>query len=396
MQIRTLASASIVLAGLLLAGSSRADSYLIQEVMSGLSTPRGLALGPDGGLYVAEGGSGGSGPGITLGSGNPAFLGSSGGLSRLLNGVQQRVLSNLPGVAQANGSEANGLQDIVFDGTGQAYGLFGLGASPAARNSNLGTAGAELGTLVKLSLDGSGSRPLVADLAGHELAHNPDGGNLDSNPFGLALRPGGGFLVADAGGNDVLSVSAAGDVSTLGVLAARPNPLPFGPPFFQSVPTAIAVGPDGSYYISQLTGFPFVPGAANVYRIDPSTNAMTLAHEGFTNIIDLAFDAQGDLFVLQISSNGLASTQGPGTGLLVKIAAGTGQRSVIASAGLSFPGAVLIGPDGVIYVSNHTNLPGGGQVLAITAVPEPATLTLWLAGGLLASALSRRKQTSAR
>lgn len=393
MQIRALASASLVLVGLLTAAPSRADGYLIQEVMSGLSTPRGLAFGPDGGLYVAEGGSGGSGPGITLGSGNPAFLGSSSGLSRLLNGVQQRVLSNLPGVAQANGSEANGLQDIVFDSSGQAYGLFGLGASPAARNSNLGTAGAELGTLVKLSLDGSGIRTPVADLAGHELTHNPDGGNLDSNPFGLALRPGGGFLVADAGSNDVLSVSAAGDISTLGVLPARPNPLPFGPPVFQSVPTAIAVGPDGAYYVSQLTGFPFVPGAANVYRIDPNTNAMSLAYDGFTNIIDLAFDAQGDLLVLQISSNGLAAA--PSNGLLVKIAAGSGQRSIIASDGLSFPGAVLIGPDGVIYVSNHTNLPGGGQVLSISAVPEPATLSLWLAGGLLAAAL-RRKWALAR
>jgi hypothetical protein len=31
-------------------------------IMSGLNNPRGLALGPDGGIYVAEAGTGGAGP----------------------------------------------------------------------------------------------------------------------------------------------------------------------------------------------------------------------------------------------------------------------------------------------------------------------------------------------
>ena len=39
-----------------------ADPYVVTEVMSGLVTPRGLAFGPDGGLYVAEAGSGGADP----------------------------------------------------------------------------------------------------------------------------------------------------------------------------------------------------------------------------------------------------------------------------------------------------------------------------------------------
>jgi len=29
------------------------------------------------------------------------------------------------------------------------------------------------------------------------------------------------------------------------------------------VPTSVAVGPDGAYYVGELTGFPVVPGAAN-------------------------------------------------------------------------------------------------------------------------------------
>jgi hypothetical protein len=383
MKTRTIKASVLGIALLLGSGGEalHAEEYVIQEVMSGLVTPRGLAFGPDGGLYVAEAGSGGSGPSIVLGNGNTAFLGTTSGLSRLLGGVQSRVLNGLPSVATAAGLDAGGLQDIVFDGAGQAYGLFGLGSNPALRNSNLGAAGAELGTLARLSLDGSGLRQHVADISAHE-ASNPDGGGVDSNPFGMALTASGNFVVADAGANDFLNATMAGGVSTLGVLPAKPNPLPFGPPVYQSVPTAVAIGPDAAYYIGQLTGFPFPPGAASVYRFDPTTTTLSTALTGFTNIVDLTFDAAGNLYVLQVSSNGLASPLGPGSGLLVKVDALTGIRTTIASTGLVFPGGIAIGPDGALYVSNRSNAPIGGQVLRISEVPEPSSLALAAAASL--------------
>lgn len=361
-----------------------ADPYVITEVMSGLVTPRGLAFGPDGGLYVAEAGSGGGGPSVVLGNGATAFLGDTSGLSRLLGGVQTRVLNGLPSVATPAGLDAGGLQDIAFDGSGQAYGLFSFGSDAAQRNNNLGAAGAALGTVAKLPL-GGGSLQQVADLTAHEFANNPAGGALDSNPFGFALAPGGGFLIADAGANDFLHSTAAGAVSTLGVLPAKPNPLPFGPPVYQSVPTSIAVGPDGAYYVGQLTGFPFPPGAANIFRFDPTTLAITEAFTGFTNIIDLTFDENGMLYVLQVSSNGLASPLGPGSGLLIQVDPTTGIRTTIASTGLLFPGAVTVGPDGALYVTNRSNSPSGGQVLRIAEVPEPSSLALAGAASLLAA-----------
>jgi hypothetical protein len=159
--------------------------------------------------------------------------------------------------------------------------------------ANLGDPGADFATFLRLLLDGSPFQR-IADLGAHEIVNYPAGGPLDTNPYGLAQAPDGRFLVADASGNDFPAVTGVGAVSTLGVLPSRPNPLPFGPPVFQSVPTSIAVGPDNAYYIGQLTGFPFPPGAANVYRYDPATASLTVAHSGFTNIMDLTFDDEGN------------------------------------------------------------------------------------------------------
>jgi hypothetical protein len=337
---------------------------MISEGMSGLSSPRGLAFGPDGGLYVAEAGRGGDGPSFMLGSRNEAFLGSTSALSRLLGGVQERVLDGLPSLATANGLEANGLSDIVFDSVGQAIGLIGLGGDPTQR-AKLGEAAAELGAIVRLPLDGSGSLEHVADVAAFEISSNPDGTNLDTNPFGLAMTPGGDYLVADAGGNAVLAVTAAGEVSTLAVLPARPNPLPPPPPVFQSVPTAVAIGPDSAYYIGQLTGFPFTVGSANVYRVDPVTRELSVAYSDFTNIVDLTFDEDGSLYVLQISTNGLASPMGPGSGVVLKIDRESGARTTIVSDGLTNPTSVVAGPDRTLYVTNNGRSIDAGQVLRI-------------------------------
>jgi hypothetical protein len=355
-------------------------------VMSGLDNPRGLALGPDGGIYVAEAGRGGTGATVVTGEGTVQY-GATGAVTRLLGGNQQRVITGLPSLAgQAGptpGAEATGLADIGFNAAGELFGVIGFGADPA-RRAQLGAVGDGFAQLVRLPLGGAAQN--VADLGAFEVASNPDGGLPDSNPYGLLVTA-TGFAVADAGGNSLVLVTPAGVVSTRSVFPNRPNPLPPPPPSFQAVPTSVVAGPDGALRVSQLTGFPFIAGAANVYRIDPTTGAPTVEYSGFTNIVDLAFGPDGDLYVLQISANGLASPLGPGPGQLIRVDADTGARTTLLGDPLFFPGKLLITPDGSIYVSNFGVSAGGGQVLLL---PEPAA-ALVLAAGLAPLLLLRNR-----
>lgn len=358
--------------------------YDVTVVMSGLDNPRGLAFGPDGGLYVTEAGRGGTGTTIVSGSGASVSYGTTSAVSRLLGGVQSRVLTGAPSLAPTGGSEATGLQDITFV-NGQAFGIIGLGANPLLRsNFSASETGAQFfGNIVRLSLDGSNGIQSVADVSAREVASNPGGDGLDSNPTGIIALGGGGFAVTDAGANALFGVSAAGTVSTLSFVPPRPNPLPFGPPVYQSVPTGIALGPDGAYYFTELTGFPFLPGAANIYRYDPLTSLRTVAYSGFTNLLDLAFSSDGSLYALQLTTNGLAAGPNAGPGVVIRIDT-NGNRTIIDNQNLTAPTALAIGQDGALYISNQGSSAGSGQVVRITAAaPEPGALPLIAAGGLL-------------
>jgi hypothetical protein len=128
------------------------------------------------------------------------------------------------------------------------------------------------------------------------------------------------------------------------------------------VPTSIVEGPDGFYYVSQLTGFPFPVGAANVFRVNPRTGAFTIYARGFTNIMDLAFDRDGTLYVLEIDHDSLL---GPGTDGAIFAVNRKGTRRVELPAGtLPLPGGIAVGRDG-LYVTTNATSAGGGQVVRI-------------------------------
>jgi hypothetical protein len=347
------------------AGAASAHRDKSPEVVaSGLDNPRGLAVSPWGTVYVAEAGRGGSGPCIA-GEDGTTCVGASGAVTQIRHGEQTRVLEGLPSHApQPAGDGALGPSDISARRWGGAYLTVGLGADPAVR-AQLGELGPGFGALYKVS--SFGHVHAIADISAYEAAANPDGGAIDSNPNSVTSKRGRVFVV-DAGGNSLLRVRRSGEISTVAVFPDRlitpppgmglPDPFPM-----QAVPTNVVVGPDGALYVSQLTGFPFPVGAANIYRVVPGSAPEVYA-SGLTNVTDLAFDGDGNLYVVEFAANGLGS--GDPSGALIKIRP-NGSRETVLSEGLVNPYGVAIGPHGDIYLSNHGQSAGIGEVLRLKA-----------------------------
>ena len=93
------------------------------------------------------------------------------------------------------------------------------------------------------------------------MAGGPDGEGPDGNPVAPSRDD---YVVVDAGANTLLEVDDDGDVDE--VLAVLPRQAANGHTV-DAVPTSVAEGPD-AFYVSQLTGFPFIPGAAKIWRVE--------------------------------------------------------------------------------------------------------------------------------
>jgi sugar lactone lactonase YvrE len=347
-------------------------------VVSGLDSPRGVAVAADGTIYVAESGAGGTDPCIEHPELGHMCFGASGGISQVKDGAATRLVDGLmAGVAETGETLGPSGVAVAADGT-VWYTHGGPGVGAAELRATLPGAEA-IGQLYKVGADGTPTS--VADLAAFESASNPDKdqpGNAtpDSNVNGVALA-GDDVLVADAGGNDLLSIDGSGAISVVAVLpvvfqAAPPDPTASPAPGaspamipMDPVPTSVAAGPDGAVYVGQLTGFPFPAGGASVFKVVAGQDPTVYA-DGFTNIIGVAFAADGSLYVLEIAHDGLLAAA-PGTlpeGGLWRVPAGGGTPELLVSKGLPMPGGIAVGSDGTVYVSTCAVCPGGGSIVS--------------------------------
>lgn len=194
-----------------------------------------------------------------------------------------------------------------------------------------------------------------------------------SNPYHLAMLTGSKALVADAAGNTLLMAAINGVVDWVAV---------FTPPvdangdyrvlfeladgtdcFVQPVPTSVAVGPDGAYYVGELTGATpnllDAPGLSRVWRIEPGSRHVTcpsaacqVVVSGLTSIVDVAFGPDEQLYVAEMDENGWLRglvLGDPAGGTINRCDVASGTCTVVAG-GLAFPGAITFDKDGQLWL----------------------------------------------
>lgn len=336
----------------------------IEVVADGLNAPRGLLYDHhQRRVLVAEAGveAENTGPCGFAERGLPMCLGHSGSIFQYSErgAPAHRIMTGLPSTALQEGPTVIiGLHDLSLH-NGRLTLAFGLLGSKPYRES-LGEGAALLGQIVRVDHDGR-LRPF-GDVATFIDERYPN--HLESDPYGVATGW-YGTVVANAGGhtsqgNNLLWVGPNGTIVELAQFPDRPA-LTDPTDLITAVPTTVVRGPDGAFYVGELTGAPFYPGEARVWRVVPGQPATVYA-QGFSTIIDLAFDERGRLIVLQTGANPFNTEL---DGALIRIER-DGQRTVLASTGVKNPGGVAVAGHGVFYVTTMTASGGGvGQLLKI-------------------------------
>ncbi|MFL6136432.1 MAG: ScyD/ScyE family protein [Frankiaceae bacterium] len=273
-------------------------------VVSGLNNPRQLSLlsGQDV-LLVAEAGRGGS---ACTGSGqDQTCVGATGAISAVL-GPQTasstkplRIVERLLSGAGPDGSGAVGSDGVSARTLNRIY-VQMTWAPPDVIPQGL--PGDQAGKLLRTRP--FGPKASVADLAAHEAAHDPDHQGFDSDPYAVLVLP-HRILVADAAGNDILSVDPrTGRISTFAVLpninegACKGAPNDAGTVGCDAVPTSLAVGPHGAIYVGGLGGE--APGTGRVWRLNPRTGNVQWTWRHLTTVTGVAVDRWGAIYASEL------------------------------------------------------------------------------------------------
>jgi len=338
----------------------------VSVVATGLNNPRGLKFGPDGSLYVAEGGLGGTNstdgqceqvaPPVGPYTGGPTAR-----ISKIdMAGTRATVVDGLPSdeTSATIGSDKAGVADVEFvDGT-----LYALLAGAGCSHGNAGTDNG----VIRVSSDGSWST--IANLSEFVKANpvehpSPPDFEPDGDFYSM-VEVNGDLYVVESNHGELDKVTTAGQVTRVADISATQ---------FHAVPTAM-VYHDGAFYIGTLLPFPpTTTGEAKILKVTMEGD-VSVAATGLTTVLGVAFDTEGQMYALEsISTAGPMPT--PGTGRVVRVSS-SGALEPVAT-GLTLPTAMTLGPDGDLYVSNVGYGPGegAGQIVKVSlgaAMPSAA------------------------
>jgi len=316
---------------------------------SGFNSPRGLKFGPDGYLYVAEGGLGGTNLTTCTQVVPPVgpYLGSQTGsrISRVgHDGVRTTFVDGLPSSqsSELTGSPTSGVADVAFIGN-TVYGLLtGAGCSH-------GVVGIP-NQVFRVNKDRSWS--MVADLSSYYLNNqtaneNPGDYEPDGTPYSMSFEK-GDFYVLEPNHGELDRISLNGKITRVIDISAAEGHI---------VPTC-QIFHDGNFYVGNLDTYP-LSNLSAIYKITPA-GQISIVDSGFSAVLGVVFDEVGGLYVLENTTGNPTPT--PGTGDIIRIDP-DGTKTTIAS-GLNFPTAMTFGPDNKLYVSvwGFGGAPGMGEV----------------------------------
>jgi sugar lactone lactonase YvrE len=310
-----------------------------KHLAGGLLSPRGMKIGPDGMIYIADGGSAGD----IVAPYDQSKSGLTGKIAKVdpASGAVTVVADKLPSNGSGEGDNV-GPADVAFVGNTLYY-----------VQTHAGTAyGFDASTPTGVyKVNSNGTVTLVADIGAFNIA-NPvndvkSGSQQDiekgGNPYSMIERDGALFVV-DGNQNQIMKVTTTGTITRFAEFPGHP------------VTTGITYSGSGPFYVSSLGQFPFSPADGRIYRVGYPTGSVTQIASGVSSLTDVAFGPGGQLYAVnfmdQASDPNSPLPWTPFTGKLMKVDPATGTFTPIVSGFVASTFVIFNG--NTAYMTNNS------------------------------------------